>query len=90
MKNVASEFFFFFFNFFHFSIPGFIGNGTYCIEPVRQESAFLLLSQGVAIVKIPADGKRGFPIAMSGVSATIIYTYNFTTKIIIINNKKFY
>lgn len=46
---------------------GYIGNGTYCVEPVRQESAFLLLSQGVAIVKIPSDGNRGFPIAMSGV-----------------------
>ncbi|XP_031633983.1 nidogen [Contarinia nasturtii] len=50
---------------------GYIGNGTYCIEPIRQESAFLLLSQGVAIVKIPSDGNRVFPIAMSGMAIGI-------------------
>lgn len=49
------------------NFSGFIGNGTYCTEPFRQEHAFLLLSQGVAIVKFPLNGNRGSPIAMAGV-----------------------
>lgn len=49
------------------SLTGFIGNGTYCHEPIRQESGFLLLSQGIAAVKIPFDGKGGSPIATSSV-----------------------
>lgn len=50
---------------------GYIGNGTYCTEPFRQDHAFLLLSQGVAIVKFPTDSNRGSPIAMSGVRYSI-------------------
>lgn len=46
---------------------GFIGNGTFCQEPIRQETGFLLLSQGVAIVKVPFEGTGGSPIATSSV-----------------------
>lgn len=51
-----------------FEFLGFIGNGSHCEEPVRHESGFLLLSQGVATVKLPFDGKRGTPISMANVS----------------------
>lgn len=53
---------------------GYIGNGTYCTEPYRQDGTFLLLSQGVAILKFATDQatSRGSPIAMSGVRSTTI------------------
>jgi len=39
---------------------GFIGNGTVCKEPPKLETGFLIVSQGVASVKIPLSGsKRG-------------------------------
>lgn len=46
---------------------GFIGNGSVCSKPPTLESGFLLLSQGVATVRIPFDGKRGQPVSMSNV-----------------------
>lgn len=46
---------------------GFIGNGSVCTKPPTLESGFLLLSQGVATVRIPFDGKRGQPVSMSNV-----------------------
>lgn len=49
------------------SCLGFIGNGSHCEEPIRQGSGFLLLSQGVATVKIPFSGRPGIPISMAGV-----------------------
>lgn len=42
-----------------------MGNGTHCSEVPRLDSGFLIISQGVAIVKVPFDGKKGQPIAMS-------------------------
>lgn len=54
------------------NFSGYIGNGTYCTEPFRQEHAFLLLSQGVAIVKFPLNGNRGSPIAMAGVRRKLL------------------
>lgn len=61
----------------HFE-TGFIGNGTYCTEPFRQEHAFLLLSQGVAIIKFAIDepGNRGSPIAMSNVRWIFQYCFS--------------
>lgn len=43
---------------------GFIGNGSVCKEPPKLESGFLIVSQGVAAVKIPLSGnKRGVPVS---------------------------
>ncbi|KAG4067397.1 hypothetical protein HA402_011951, partial [Bradysia odoriphaga] len=47
---------------------GFIGNGSVCSKPPSLESGFLLLSQGVATVRIPFDGKRGQPVSMSNMA----------------------
>lgn len=52
---------------------GYTGNGTYCTEPPRYESGFLLISQGVATVRVPFDGKRGKPVSMSSVIFTYFY-----------------
>lgn len=50
---------------------GFIGNGSICSEPPRHESGFLLLSQGIAVARVPLNGKGpGRPVAMSSVSST--------------------
>lgn len=49
------------------NVLGFIGNGSYCAPPPRYDSGFLLLSQGVAAVRIPFDGKRGRPVTMMSV-----------------------
>lgn len=46
---------------------GFIGNGSHCEVPIRHGVGFLLLSQGVATVKIPFSGRPGVPISMAGV-----------------------
>lgn len=54
--------------FFFSARIGFIGNGSHCEEPIRQGAGFLLLSQGVATVKIPFTGRPGIPISMASVS----------------------
>lgn len=47
-----------------FIFLGFIGNGSYCTEPPKLESGFLIVSQGVATVKVPLNGnKRGAPVS---------------------------
>lgn len=46
------------------NISGFIGNGSSCKEPPKLETGFLIVSQGVAAVKIPLSGnKRGTPVS---------------------------
>lgn len=43
---------------------GFTGNGSVCKEPPKLEVGFLIISQGVAAVKIPLSGsKRGLPVS---------------------------
>lgn len=44
---------------------GFIGNGSICNEAQKIEDGFLLISQGVATVKVPFNGKSGRPISMA-------------------------
>ncbi|XP_055547444.1 nidogen [Wyeomyia smithii] len=44
---------------------GFIGNGTVCKTAPRLDSGFLLISQGVATVKVPFSGTRGVPVTMA-------------------------
>uniref|UniRef100_A0A1B0GHS0 Putative nidogen n=1 Tax=Lutzomyia longipalpis TaxID=7200 RepID=A0A1B0GHS0_LUTLO len=44
---------------------GFIGNGTHCAEVQQHETGFLLISQGVAVVRVPFSAQRGRPVSMS-------------------------
>lgn len=44
---------------------GFIGNGSICNTAPRLDSGFLLISQGVANVRVPFNGARGVPVAMA-------------------------
>lgn len=46
---------------------GYVGNGSHCEPPVHHDAEFLLLSQGVAIVKVPLNGKPGIPLSMANV-----------------------
>lgn len=55
---------------------GYIGNGSYCHEPIRPDEGFLVLSQGVAIVKLPFHAKIGTPVAMSSVSNVKFIFFN--------------
>ncbi|CAD7078769.1 unnamed protein product [Hermetia illucens] len=45
--------------------PGFLGNGSHCKEISQHESGFLLISQGVVILRLPLDGKLGKPISVA-------------------------
>ncbi|XP_059616809.1 nidogen [Phlebotomus argentipes] len=44
---------------------GYIGNGTFCAEVQQHETGFLLISQGVAVVRVPFSATRGRPVSMS-------------------------
>lgn len=44
---------------------GFIGNGSACSEVPKHENGFLLISQGVAVVRVPFNGVGGRPTSMS-------------------------
>ncbi|XP_063703047.1 nidogen [Culicoides brevitarsis] len=44
---------------------GFLGNGSKCNEVVRVEKGFLFYSQGVALVRIPFNGRQGLPVAIT-------------------------
>ncbi|GAB0089199.1 Nidogen [Sergentomyia squamirostris] len=44
---------------------GFTGNGSHCEEVQQHETGFLLISQGVAVVRVPFSGHRGRPVSMS-------------------------
>uniref|UniRef100_A0A1Q3FIC5 Putative low-density lipoprotein receptor n=1 Tax=Culex tarsalis TaxID=7177 RepID=A0A1Q3FIC5_CULTA len=43
----------------------YIGNGSVCSTAPRLDSGFLLISQGVANVKVPFSGTRGLPVTMA-------------------------
>lgn len=60
---------------------GFIGNGSHCAEPPRYDFGFLLLSQGVATIRVPFNGKRGKPVTMSSVSLLILKHCKFQKKL---------
>ncbi|XP_055600604.1 nidogen-like [Uranotaenia lowii] len=47
---------------------GFIGNGSICSTAPRLDSGFLLISQGVANVRVPFNGARGVPVTMAQMS----------------------
>lgn len=44
---------------------GYLGNGTKCNEVVKVEKGFIFFSQGVALVRIPFNGRPGRPVALS-------------------------
>lgn len=44
---------------------GYLGNGTKCNEVVKVEKGFIFFSQGVALVRIPFNGRQGRPVALS-------------------------
>lgn len=50
---------------------GFRGNGTVCQPLPKYDNGFLLISQGVAVVKVPFDGRPGRPTAMSQMTISI-------------------
>lgn len=50
---------------YDFPHPGFLGNGSHCKEISQHESGFLLISQGVVILRLPLDGKLGKPISVA-------------------------
>ena len=43
---------------------GFIGNGSICTQPPKHETGFLIVSQGVATVKVSLSAnKRSVPVS---------------------------
>lgn len=50
---------------------GFRGNGTVCQALPKYDDGFLLISQGVAVVKVPFDGRPGRPTSMSQMAISI-------------------
>ncbi|XP_039956515.1 nidogen [Bactrocera tryoni] len=47
---------------------GFYGNGSLCLERQQHESGFLLVSQGVVIVRVPLNGKNVKPISVASMA----------------------
>ncbi|XP_067632308.1 nidogen [Eurosta solidaginis] len=47
---------------------GFYGNGSICLERQQHESGFLLVSQGVVIVRVPLNGKNVKPISVASMA----------------------
>lgn len=68
---------------------GFIGNGSVCTKPPRLDSGFLLLSQGVATVRIPFDGKRGQPVSMSNVTKIVNSYFCWSNCLLYIDGNRF-
>ncbi|XP_055916936.1 nidogen [Eupeodes corollae] len=48
--------------------PGYLGNGTICRERPTYDSGFLLISQGVVIVRVPFNGKQSRPISVASMA----------------------
>lgn len=48
--------------------PGYLGNGTICRERPTYDSGFLLVSQGVVIVRVPFNGKQSRPISVASLA----------------------
>lgn len=61
---------------------GYIGNGSDCQLPA-QVGESLLLSQGVAIVKVLFERKPSLPISMASVCSLFLIKVIFRTKILI-------
>ena len=47
---------------------GFYGNGFSCQERQQHDSGFLLVSQGVVIVRVPLNGKNIKPISVASMA----------------------
>ncbi|KAH8401667.1 hypothetical protein KR009_007215 [Drosophila setifemur] len=47
---------------------GFYGNGSVCVERQQHESDFLIVSQGVVIVKVPLNGRHVVPITVASMA----------------------
>ncbi|XP_075166288.1 nidogen [Haematobia irritans] len=47
---------------------GFYGNGSLCMERKQHDSGFLLVSQGVVIVRVPLNGKNVRPISVASMA----------------------
>ncbi|XP_037942070.1 nidogen-like [Teleopsis dalmanni] len=47
---------------------GFYGNGSVCLERQQHDSGFLLVSQGVVIVRVPLNGKNVRPISVASMA----------------------
>ncbi|KAH8299746.1 hypothetical protein KR044_005465 [Drosophila immigrans] len=47
---------------------GFYGNGSMCFERQQHESDFLLVSQGVVIVRVPLNGRDAQPIKVASMA----------------------
>lgn len=47
---------------------GFYGNGSICLERQQIDSGFLLISQGVVIVRVPLNGKNVRPISVASMA----------------------
>uniref|UniRef100_A0A182JJM2 Nidogen n=1 Tax=Anopheles atroparvus TaxID=41427 RepID=A0A182JJM2_ANOAO len=47
---------------------GFLGNGSVCNTAHRLDDGFLLISQGVANIRVPLNGGRSFPVTMAFMS----------------------
>jgi len=46
------------------NVLGFIGNGSICTQPPKHETGFLIVSQGVATVKVSLSAnKRSVPVS---------------------------
>ncbi|XP_030387552.1 nidogen-1 [Scaptodrosophila lebanonensis] len=47
---------------------GFYGNGSVCFERQQHESDFLIVSQGVMIVRVPLNGRNVLPISVTSMA----------------------
>ncbi|EDW61724.1 nidogen [Drosophila virilis] len=48
--------------------PGFYGNGSVCFERQQHDSNFLIVSQGVVIVRVPLNGRDVQPIKVASMA----------------------
>ncbi|KAH8272873.1 hypothetical protein KR018_006184 [Drosophila ironensis] len=47
---------------------GFYGNGSVCLERQQHDSDFLIVSQGVVIVRVPLNGRNVLPISVASMA----------------------
>uniref|UniRef100_A0A1A9V771 Nidogen n=1 Tax=Glossina austeni TaxID=7395 RepID=A0A1A9V771_GLOAU len=47
---------------------GFYGNGSFCLERQQHDSGFLMISQGVVIVRVPLNAKNVKPISVASMA----------------------
>ncbi|TDG47937.1 hypothetical protein AWZ03_005718 [Drosophila navojoa] len=48
--------------------PGFYGNGSVCLERQQHDSNFLIVSQGVVLVRVPLNGRNVRPIKVASMA----------------------